>query len=246
MIYYAPEQLNRQHKLIAGITYASREKYNSSEYIEGLNFGENTVTPLPVIKHNLEVLNHEINHDGEFALAEQVHGADVAVISDSGYYSGVDGLVTTTKNLVIAIKVADCGAVLLSDPANNIIAAVHAGWRGAAAGILPNALDKIKKAGARPANIICYISPCISLQNFEIGEEVAEKFPSQFIDRSIGHKPHLNLKEFLRTQLVDAGVAPSNIEIDSRCTVDNTSFYSHRRERDKAGRMLAFIKQSPN
>lgn len=246
MIYYSPKKLNGLSGLIAGLTYASRDEFNSSEFIEGLNFGENTKTLMPVLKHNLDVLNHAINHNGNFALAEQVHGADVSMVSEAGYYSGADGLVTTNKNLVIGIKVADCAAVLLSDPVNNVIAAVHAGWRGAAAGILPNALDKMKETGAKPVNILCYISPCISVRNFEIGEEVAEKFPSQFIDRSFGRKPHLNLKEFLRVQLVDTGVLQSNIELDSRCTINDTSFYSHRRERDEAGRMLAFIKQTPN
>lgn len=246
MIYDAPKQLNSLHGITAGITYASREKFNRSEFISGLNFGENTRTPMPVVKRNLDVLNREIKHNSNFALAEQVHGADVSVVSEPGYYTGIDGVVTSKKNLVIGIKVADCAAILLSDPVNGIIAAVHAGWRGAAAGILSIALDKMKTAGAELGNIICYISPCISVQNFEIGEEVAEKFPAQFIDRSIGQKPHLNLKEFLSTQLNDAGVSISNIEIDSRCTIDDTSFYSFRRERDKAGRMLAFINQSPN
>lgn len=250
MNYHAPQQLNSlsgiKAGIKAGITYANRDIDRADDSTEGINFGDNTGIPMSVMKKNLELLDNEINHNGNFALAEQVHGADISVVSEPGYYSGVDGLITTNKNLVISIKVADCAAVLLADPSAGVISAVHAGWRGAAAGILPNALDKMKKEGAEPINIKCYVSPCISLQNFEIGEEVAEKFPSQFINRSIGKKPHLNLKEFLQAQLVDAGLSLSNIEIDSRCTIDDDSFYSYRRERDKAGRMLAFIKLTPN
>lgn len=246
MFYNTPKQLNSLPGITAGITYASRDKFNTAEPIRGLNFGENTETSMPVIKRNLKLLNSKINHNGNFALAEQVHGADVSVVSAAGYYTGTDGLITKENGLLIGIKVADCAAILLSDTTNGIIAAVHAGWKGAAADILPNALDKMKNAGAESGNIVCYISPCISVKNFEIGEEVAEKFPSKFINRSIGKKPHLNLKEFLKTQLVDAGVSISNIDIDSRCTVDDPSFYSFRRERDKAGRMLAFITQTTN
>lgn len=246
MIYHAPKQLNSLAGITAGITYANRDKYNSEEFIKGLNFGENTETSMAVIKRNLNVLDRKINHNAKFAIAEQIHGSEVSVVSEPGYYTSFDGLITKEKSLLIGIKIADCAAILLSDPTKRIIAAVHAGWRGAAAGILPNALNKMKIAGAEPSEIVCYLSPCIALKNFEIGEEVAEKFPSRFIDRSIGKKPHLYLKEFLKAQLVDAGVDVSNIEIDARCTVDDSSFYSHRRERDKAGRMLAFITQTTN
>ncbi|HKL16223.1 MAG TPA: polyphenol oxidase family protein, partial [Balneolaceae bacterium] len=97
-----------------------------------------------------------------------------------------------------------------------------------------------------PKQMKCYISPCLSMKNFEIGEEVALRFPTTFINRNIGKKPHLNLKAFLEQELINAGVRKNSIDIDSRCTIDDTSFYSFRRERDKAGRMLAFITQTDN
>jgi YfiH family protein len=246
MIYHAPKLLNRLPGITAGITYAKRDIYNTTESINGLNLGENTGSSMQVVKRNLEILDQEINDNGNIALADQIHGADVSVISDSGYYTGIDGFITTENRLLIGIKVADCVAILLADSTTHALAAVHAGWRGAASGILPNTLDKMKKEGSDLSELVCYISPCISVRNFEVGEEVAEKFPSQFINRSIGEKPHLDLKGFLASQLRDAGVQNSNIEIDPRCTVDNSSFYSYRRERDKAGRMLAFITQTLN
>ena len=64
-----------------------------------------------------------------------------------GYYTGVDGLITSF-NLLIGIKVADCAAILMSDPHAGVIAAVHAGWRGAASGILPNAIRKNERGGS--------------------------------------------------------------------------------------------------
>ena len=246
MIYHEPEQLNKMQGIRAGVTYAARDSFNQKEVITGLNFGENTNTPLSVVKENLFKLYNEIDHSGNIALAEQVHGADAEVVSGAGYFTGVDALITRESNLLIGIKVADCAAVLVSDPVSGIIAALHAGWRGAASGILPNVIKIMVKEGAEAKHIHCYISPCLSLENFEIGEEVAERFSSPFIDRTIGEKPHLNLKAFLCQQLADAGIPPNHIELDERCTIDDTTFYSFRRERENAGRMLAFIKQSRN
>lgn len=246
MVYHAPTLLNGIPGIKAGISYAKREEFNSSSPIPGLNFGENTGISLAEIEHNVQKLNSEVGQTGQFAIAEQVHGAEVSVVNKPGYYRGVDGLITSKNNLMIGIKIADCAALLFSDPVTGIIAAIHAGWRGAASGIVPNAIQKFKQEGANTKNMSVYISPCISLQNFEIGEEVAKQFPPEFIDRSIGLKPHLNLKLFLVKQLKDAGIKSTNIEVDSRCTIDDTSFYSFRRERDGAGRMLAFIKQSIN
>lgn len=246
MIYHAPKYLNRIQGIKAGITYAERDFFNQKESIPGLNFGENTNAPMPVIKRNLITLNDEINHNGNIALAEQIHGSDVEVVSGSGYFDGVDGLVTKQFGLLIGIKVADCAAILISDPVMGVIAALHAGWRGATSGILPNTIEVMEKEGAEIKNMRCYISPCLSLENFEIGEEVAIQFPSACVDRTIGKKPHLNLKAFLRQQMSDIGILSNHVEIDKRCTIDDTTFYSFRRERDNAGRMLAFIKQSHN
>jgi len=244
MIYHAPKILNEKSGIKAGITLSARDSYNQAEPISGLNFGESTNTSISVVKRSLIKLNDEIDHNGKIALAEQVHGADVAVVSGAGYFTGIDGLITRESDLLIGIKVADCAAILISDPVSGVIAAVHAGWRGAASGILPNAIKIMQQEEAETKNMRCYISPCLSLENFEIGEEVAEQFPSACIDRTIGKKPHLNLKAFLCQQMTDKGIRLDHIEVDARCTIDDTTFYSFRREREYAGRMLAFIKQS--
>jgi YfiH family protein len=244
MTYFAPPILNKINGITAGITYSNREELNQTASIPGLNFGENTDVPMHLVKRNLSHLNELLGHTGDIALAEQVHGSEVKTVTKAGYYKGADGLITNRSDLLLGIKVADCAAILMSDSDAGVLAAVHAGWRGASSHILPNALNKMIGLGASPEQIRCYLSPCLSLKNFEIGEEVAEQFPSGFIDRAIGHKPHLDLKGYLKQQLIEAGINDTNIECDARCTIDDTSFYSHRRERDHAGRMLAFIKQT--
>lgn len=246
MIYHAPALLNTIPGITAGVSYAKREKFSTSSDIPGLNFGENTGISLAKVNQNIQKLNKETGYTGQFALAEQVHGAEVSVVNKPGYYREIDGLITSESDLMIGIKIADCAALLFADPVSGIIAAIHAGWRGAASGIVLNAVQQLMHVGANTKNILVYISPCISLQNLEIGEEVAEQFPSKYFDRTIGPKPHLDLKQFLVNQLRDGGIESKNIDVDSRCTFDDTSFYSFRRERDGAGRMLAFIKQSIN
>lgn len=244
MIFHSPNIVNKIKGVEAGFTYALRDRFNESESIPGLNFGENTDVTKSIVRDNFNILNKEIGHTGRMALAEQVHKSDTKVVTESGYHRGVDGLITTEQNLLIGVKAADCAALLMADSEKGVIAAIHAGWRGAASNILPKAIEEMKAQGANTKNIYCYISACLSLNNFEIGEEVANNFPSSFVDQTIGNKPHLDLKRFLEQQLLDKGIQKSNIEVDPRCTIDDLSFYSFRRERDKAGRMLAFIKQT--
>ena len=246
-LYHSPELFKTDTRITAGITYAGRDYINSKGEIPGLNLGDNTNAPASEVERNFNLLADSLNYSpGEIALAEQVHGNEVQIVKRSGFYENVDGLITSQNDLTIAIKVADCAAVLLKDSSSGVIGAVHAGWRGAAANILPSALEKLQGAGADIQNTSAYISPCISLENFEVGEEVAEQFDPMFINREIGAKPHLDLKSFLKQQLLAYGIADEHIETDPRCTFEDEHFYSYRRERDKAGRMLAFIRCSSN
>jgi len=241
-MFHSPKIFDSFAGVTSGITFSHRDVINTNGQIEGLNLGENTDAPKAEIDQNYARLFEKLNTTKEeVALAEQVHGAEVAVVDEPGYYSNVDALVTTEQKLLIGVKVADCAAILLADSTSSAIAAVHAGWRGAAAGVLPAALGQMIHAGAELSTTRAYISPCISLGKFEIGEEVAVQFPSKFINRSIGKKPHLDLKSFLKHQLLDAGVSEPRIEVDPRCTMQDDQFYSFRRERHQAGRMLAFI-----
>ena len=246
-IYHTPELFSSLPAYKAGITYANRGAININGSIPGLNLGDNTGVPESEIQENFNKLSDESGLIKQnLALAEQVHGCEVEIVTSPGFYENVDGFVTSEENLAIAVKVADCAAVLLVDRSTNIHAVVHAGWRGAAANILPNAISKMKSLGADMSETVAYISPCISLQHFEVGEEVASQFDSTFINRSIGKKPHLDLKSFLYHQLLGEGVHQENIEADPRCTIEDSRFYSYRRERQQAGRMLAFIMYSQN
>lgn len=175
------------------------------------------------------------------AVGKQIHGTEVFRVNESGVYEDSDGLYTTQPGIVLGIRVADCAAVLVADTKNGVIGAFHAGWRGAAGGIVLNGVKKMIQAGGEPRFMSCYISPCISLKNFEVGEEVAAKFPEQYCDYTSWDKPHIDLKKFLRSGLMEIGIPETNIEISPHCTMAETRFSSYRREKEKSGRMLACI-----
>lgn len=246
MLVFTPELLNAEPGVIAGFTLAARRSVNENGEIPGFNFGDNTAAEKKEIQSNFDRLFREIDHKNGIVMADQVHGNNVKVVNSPGFYSGFDGFVTSTPDLMLGIKVADCAAVLIADPENGIVAAAHAGWRGAASGIIPNTLKVIEKQGANLRKSVVYISPCISRSNFEVGEEVARKFPDHVVDRSPNRKPHLDLSAYIVTQMMEAGIDNAQIEVDGRCTLSDHQFYSFRRERDRAGRMLGFIKYSPN
>lgn len=212
--------------------------------IPGLDLGTNTGSPEETIMENREQLYKILGLEpGWVALAGQVHGTRIRHVTTGGSYPETDGLITEIPGLALAIQVADCAAVLLGDPGRNVAAAVHAGWRGAAGGILPQAVHMMKQRGSDPFDIRAFVSPCISGKHFEVGGEVAEQFPDRFVDRKTHAKPHVDLKSFLKYQLLEVGLKELHIDLHGGCTVGEPAlYYSYRREKKRSGRMMGIIK----
>lgn len=224
----------------AFFTLSNRQLTKKNNHIEGLNFGTNTSDTLSVIEQNRKTLADEFKFSSEaFAIAGQVHSDTVEFVSKPGLYNSTDGLITKTEGLVLAIQVADCAAVFVADTENDIIGIFHAGWRGAASNIVLKGIDKMASLAEKKAVYVAYISPCISEKNFEVGPEVSNLFPDSFVDDENYNKPHINLKAFLKAELMRSGVEEKCIEVSHKCTFEDPQFYSYRREREKAGRMLA-------
>ncbi|MFH5831859.1 peptidoglycan editing factor PgeF [Halalkalibaculum sp. DA3122] len=241
-----PSILNDETGINAWFTQKNAELVNSSADVPGLNLGFNTDASREQVVANRDLLFKALGQEPDWtAFAEQVHGTRVRVVNSGGVFPETDGLVTRIPGLALGIQVADCAAVLLADPVMNVVAALHAGWRGAAGDILPNGLQVMREQGCTPSDIRAWIGPCICQEHFEVGEEVAEQFPARFVDRSSFEKPHVDLRAFLQSQLVGQGLDRSHIQADQRCTVgDAKLFYSHRRENGHTGRMMAIIQLS--
>lgn len=179
----------------------------------------------------------------------QVHGARVLehqgpAPRPGSELSEADGLVGGAADVLLAVSVADCVPVLLSDASGARVAAVHAGWRGLVAGVLPEAVRRLGAA----APLVAAIGPCLSLERFEVGDEVARAFEAAGLAEAVvagRPRPHVDLRLAARLQLRSSGVA--DVEGTDRCTWGHAGeFFSHRRDvthggASATGRMLALI-----
>lgn len=180
--------------------------------------------------------------EAAIASGNQIHGIRIEQVAACGRIPDTDGLITTEAGLTIGIRVADCAAVLFAAPRHGMVAAVHAGWRGAVGGIHLEAVRRLVDLDANMDDIHAWISPCIGLQAFEVGDEVAGQFPERFVHRLGYGKPHVDLAGYLSDGLLQAGVPNTQLIVDGRCTVsDPHRFHSYRRDGKEAGRMWALI-----
>ncbi len=151
-------------------------------------------------------------------------------------------MVTNQRELTLEIRTADCYPVLLADTKNQAVAAIHAGWRGTAAGIVPTAVEKMAALyGTHAGNLVVAIGPGIGPCCYEIGREVAQQFAPMLMQNRHG-KLYLDLAMANRQQALQLGVAESQIEVNGVCTFCQAEqFYSFRREKEQAGRMRSLI-----
>jgi polyphenol oxidase len=123
---------------------------------------------------------------GDFVFARQVHGAGVRVVTDADRGAGAyplddaDALVTTSREVVLAILTADCVPIVLHDPVAGVLACVHAGWRGTVAGVTAAALAAMQRLGARPADVTAGIGPAIGADRYQVGPDVHEAVTRTF------------------------------------------------------------------
>lgn len=162
----------------------------------------------------------------------QVHGATVVTASEPGSQGEGDALVTSVPNLYVTIRTADCLPLLLVDPSQRKVAAVHAGWRGTVAGI---PTKTIAAMGSDPGDVWVAIGPGIGPCCFEVGDEVAREFGAS-------GRQCIDLFAYNRQRLIDFGVPALQIAGEAPCTkCSPDEFHSFRRSREAAGRMHAAI-----
>jgi polyphenol oxidase len=177
----------------------------------------------------------------------QVHGAGVVEADRRTDLTCIsaDAIVTRDPDCAAAVRVADCVPILLAGDDGSIVAAVHAGWRGVVAGVVPKAIERMRRQGAKI--LVAAVGPCIGFEAFEVGEEVAAQFRNVFAERALvtsgkNGKAHVDLREAVRLQLLNAGLETKQIDTTDRCTVrDADEFFSHRRDDGLTGRLAAVI-----
>ena len=184
----------------------------------------------------------------------QVHGCTVVAARDAARERvPADAITSARGGHAILIRIADCVPVLLACPRTGTVAAVHAGWRGVVAGIVPAAIDALRSLGCAPNELLAAVGPSISVRHFEIGPEVAGELSRANLGASVaapgicgitGREPkhHADLVLGVRLQLERAGVERANIDADPPCTyADRARFHSFRRDGARSGRLAALI-----
>jgi polyphenol oxidase len=192
-------------------------------------------------------------------VARQVHGPVIARVragDDRAALARVeaDGLCSDSSAIALGVFVADCVPALIVDPRTGTFAAVHAGWRGTVAGVLPAAVRALEtEFGARPEDLQVALGPAIGRCCFEVGPEVAAAFEALFPDararrivlpspRGAAGKANVDLKSANRLLLEQAGLAPAAIDAGSECThCDRARFFSFRRDGSGTGQLMGFV-----
>ena len=192
--------------------------------------------------------------DDRLATIYQVHSAE-AVVAETPWERDArpeaDAIVTTTPGLAVGVLTADCGPVLLADPDARVVAAAHAGWKGALGGIVERTVEAMERLGAKAASIRAVLGPTISGPAYEIGPEFRQRFIDDSDDNDAFFRPSpraghafFDLPAYIAMRLERAGIG--HLESLDHCTYgDEGRFFSyrrstHRREPDY-GRQLSAI-----
>jgi YfiH family protein len=184
--------------------------------------------------------------DLPLARATQVHGNRVGVVTNRPAQGETvdagrcDALVTQLTGVGLVVQTADCVPVLFAG--ESAIGAVHAGWRGSAAGVVEAALEAFLPFAGDPTSVRAWLGPSIGPCCYEVGEEVATRFPPAFARPSEKGRFLFDLAGVVTSQLVDAGILRERVAAHQGCTkCGGERFASYRRDREKAGRMIALV-----
>ena len=182
-------------------------------------------------------------------MPHQVHDCVVRRIDgpQQGVIEGVDAVMTDVPQLCIGVSTADCIPVLLYDSTHRAVSAVHAGWRGTVLRIVQKAVEAMRDTyGTAPADLQAVIGPGISLDSFEVGDEVYNQFLSAGFDmQPISRRDakwHIDLPMCNRLQLMEAGIPADHIQMTNICTYQQYDrYFSARRLGIQSGRIYTGI-----
>jgi len=225
----------------ARLAFSTRRGGTSAPPFDTLNLGRSTEDrPEAVAENRLRLLSSLGLSPARLATAGQVHGARVVEVAAPGHQSGCDALVTRLPGLALAVTTADCMSLLYVAP--GAVAAAHAGWRGTASGMPVAALEALCAcAGCPPAHVQVHIGPCIRACCYDVGDDVAARFPAATVRPTDG-RPRLDLPAAARLALEERGVRPDAIHDTGACSACEPDWYfSHRRDSGRTGRLWGVV-----
>lgn len=246
--------------IVAGFT--TREGGYSQMPYHSLNMGFHVNDDSAAVQENrrhfAEYIGIPIQH---WIGTKQVHGTNIVKVTaeDRGRGSldfdtalpDADGIYTKDEDVLLTSLYADCVPLYFSSPKNKLVGLAHAGWRGTVGKIGPKMIEIwCEKENADVKDIKAAIGPAIGECCYEVDETVITEVkaaldkseePTVFSKKNPG-KYQLNLQRLNELLFLKAGILPENITISHRCTsCENTTFFSHRKDNGKTGRMMSFI-----
>jgi polyphenol oxidase len=183
----------------------------------------------------------------------QVHSDNAVVVDkvwETGHGPKADAVVTAMRGIAVGVGTADCGPILFAEASARVVAAAHAGWRGALGGILESTVHAMEGLGAKRDRIVAVIGPMIGQKNYEVGEELMEAFTkaspansSFFLAATRPGHAFFDLPGYIASRLTAAGVLAADLSL---CTyADEERFFSYRRATHRGeadyGRLLSAI-----
>jgi YfiH family protein len=217
-----------------------------------------TTRHFPLVLHHADELRDKENQKKfiellkspaeRFVVLNQVHGDEIAVLtgkekfSEKGFYHvpQCDAVITNIEAMTLLVFTADCLSIFFL--AGPWVGLAHAGWRGSQKKIAAKTFQLlVEKSGVKPEQVRIFFGPSIGVKHYEVSEEFKKLFPaSALVEKK--QKVHLNLSKENERQLLEMGANPKNITNHAICTFsENKTFYSFRKEKDTAGRIISFI-----
>lgn len=203
--------------------------------------------------------NMMLSENMDILIPDQTHSNHVEIVSSSDKdLSDTDAIITFEKNLWIGIRTADCVPIIIYAPDIRAVAAVHAGWRGTIGRIIERAVNLLQNNGQDPKRLQVIFGPSISVDHYEVSEELAEKFRqagfSKYVVRKLSQngieyeKSHIDLQQANIEILNELGIKNHNILPDDECTFSTLNeagipkYQSYRRSNGKCGRNITAVR----
>ncbi len=238
MIKFLSPNLFPQNEIISGITLRTI----SDKFPFGFSISQAELFTEEEIEANKVELAKALNIKREsIVFQKQIHSDVVQIVKKNTPIYETDGMLTNEEGIFLCLSLADCCGILVYDREQKVIGAFHSGWKGTKQNIVRKGIELMKSEfQSNSGDILVWITPCAGKEDYEVGADVARYFPN-FIMPLKQDKYLLDLKRAIFTQLIQVGINKNNIEISIESTISDLKFHSFRRDKDKSGRMAAFI-----
>lgn len=219
--------------------FFTRNGGHSTGLYTSLNTGYGSGDDIPTITQNRDIIARAIGSTHQkLVTVHQTHSPICVTVTTPWTYENApqaDALATSQQGIALGVLTADCVPVLFADPTARVIAAAHAGWKGAYGGVIENTVATMEALGARREHITAAIGPAIEQKSYEVGPEFHDRLVAEnpendrFFIPSLKDAHHMfDLKAYVRSKCQAARLGPVNMLANDTCSEEDT-FFSFRR-----------------